>query len=108
MGIVGIGIIPETAPLLAAGASGGNGVDVDAFCRTSLPDVYAVGDCAAHANKYAGGAQIRLESVQNANDQAKWAVSDILGQPVEYDAVHWFWSNKSEERRVGEEGDRTG
>ena len=94
MVIVGIGIIPETAPLLAAGASGGNGVDVDAFCRTSLPDVYAVGDCAAHANKYAGGAQIRLESVQNANDQAKVAVSDIMGQPVEYDAVPWFWSNQ--------------
>jgi 3-phenylpropionate/trans-cinnamate dioxygenase ferredoxin reductase subunit len=94
MVIVGIGIIPETAPLLAAGASGGNGVDVDAFCRTSLPDVYAVGDCAAHANKYAGGAQIRLESVQNANDQAKVAVSDIMGQPIEYDAVPWFWSNQ--------------
>lgn len=94
MVIVGIGIIPETAPLLGAGASGGNGVDVDAFCRTSLPDVYAVGDCAAHANKYAGGAQIRLESVQNANDQAKVAVSDIMGQPMEYDAVPWFWSNQ--------------
>ncbi|HKX22859.1 MAG TPA: oxidoreductase C-terminal domain-containing protein, partial [Rhizorhapis sp.] len=92
--IVGIGIIPETAPLLAAGAGGGNGVDVDAFCRTSLPDVYAVGDCAAHANKFAGGAQIRLESVQNANDQAKVAVSNILGQSVEYDAVPWFWSNQ--------------
>lgn len=94
MVIVGIGIIPETGPLLAAGASGGNGVDVDAFCRTSLPDIYAVGDCAAHANKFAGGAQIRLESVQNANDQAKVAVSDILGQSVEYDAVPWFWSNQ--------------
>src|SRR3546814_19244082 len=43
MVIVGIGIIPETAPLLAAGASGGKGVDLDAFCRTSLPGVYAVG-----------------------------------------------------------------
>lgn len=94
MAIVGIGIIPETAPLLAAGASGGNGVDVDAFCRTSLPDIYAVGDCAAHANRFAAGAQIRLESVQNANDQAKVAVSDILGQSVEYDAVPWFWSNQ--------------
>src|SRR3546814_911004 len=87
MVIVGIGIIPETAPLLAAGASGGNGVDVDAFCRTSLPDVYAVGDCAAHANKYAGGAQIRLESVQTANVQAQVAVSDIMGPPVEYDEI---------------------
>src|SRR3546814_563371 len=68
--------------------------DVCSSDLTSLPDVYAVGDCAAHANKYAGGAQIRLESVQNANDQAKVAVSDIMGQPVEYDAVPWFWSNQ--------------
>tara|TARA_R110000782_G_scaffold78276_9_gene155764 strand:- start:192887 stop:194116 length:1230 start_codon:yes stop_codon:yes gene_type:complete len=92
--IVGIGIIPETAPLIAAGASGGNGIDVDAFCRTSLPDIYAIGDCANHANKHARGAQIRLESVQNANDQAKTAVQHIMGEPKEYDALPWFWSNQ--------------
>ena len=92
--IVGIGIVPETAPLIAAGASGGNGVDVDEFCRTSLPDIYAIGDCAAHTNAYARGAQLRLESVQNANDQAKVAVMHILDQPVKYDAVPWFWSNQ--------------
>lgn len=94
MVIVGIGIIPETAPLIAAGAAGGNGVDVDAYCRTNLPDIYAVGDCAAHANGFARGAQIRLESVQNANDQAKVAVQHILGQENAYDAVPWFWSNQ--------------
>lgn len=92
--IVGIGIVPETAPLITAGASGGNGVDVDDYCRTSLPDVYAIGDCAAHANTYARGAQIRLESVQNANDQARVAVMHIMGEPMEYDAVPWFWSNQ--------------
>lgn len=92
--IVGIGIIPETAPLIAAGAAGSNGVDVDAYCRTSLPDVYAIGDCAAHANRHARGAHIRLESVQNANDQAKVVVQDIVGKPAEYDALPWFWSNQ--------------
>lgn len=92
--IVGIGIIPETAPLILAGASGGNGVDVDAYCRTSLPDVYAIGDCASHANRHARGAQIRLESVQNANDQAKVAVQHIMGEPAEYEALPWFWSNQ--------------
>jgi 3-phenylpropionate/trans-cinnamate dioxygenase ferredoxin reductase subunit len=76
--IVGIGIIPSVGPLLAAGAAGGNGVDVDEFCRTSLPDVYAIGDCAAHANGFAEGAVIRLESVQNANDMATTAVKSIL------------------------------
>ena len=92
--IVGIGIVPETGPLIAAGAIGGNGVDVDAYCRTSLPDIYAIGDCACHANPFARGERIRLESVQNANDQAKVAVQHIIGSPIEYDAVPWFWSNQ--------------
>lgn len=92
--IVGIGIVPETAPLIAAGASGGNGVDVDAYCRTGLPDIYAIGDCACHANPFARGEQIRLESVQNANDQARVAVQHIMGEPAPYEAVPWFWSNQ--------------
>ncbi len=94
MVIVGIGIVPAVEPVLAAGAAGGNGVLVDAQCRTSLPDVYAVGDCALHSNRFAEGAVIRLESVQNANDQASVAVKTILGQEVAYDAVPWFWSNQ--------------
>ena len=66
--VVGIGIVPAVGPLIAAGAAGGNGVEVDPWCRTSLPDIYAIGDCAAHANPYADGAVVRLESVQNAHD----------------------------------------
>lgn len=92
--IVGIGIIPCVSPLLSAGASGGNGVDVDEFCRTSLPDVYAIGDCAAHTNDFADGTVIRLESVQNANDMATTAAKDICGEPVPYKATPWFWSNQ--------------
>jgi 3-phenylpropionate/trans-cinnamate dioxygenase ferredoxin reductase subunit len=94
MVIVGIGIVPSVAPLLAAGAAGGNGVTADARCRTSLPAVYAIGDCAAHANRYAGGANIRLESVQNAHDQAAIVAKDLTGNGVDYDAVPWFWSNQ--------------
>jgi 3-phenylpropionate/trans-cinnamate dioxygenase ferredoxin reductase subunit len=94
MVIVGIGIIPAVEPLLAAGAAGGNGVDVDELCRTSLPDVFAIGDCAMHANDFAGGARIRLESVQNANDQASVVAKAIVGQPAPYHAVPWFWSNQ--------------
>ncbi len=92
--IVGIGIIAETAPLIAAGATGGNGIDVDTYCRTSLPDIYAIGDCACHANPFARGEKIRLESVQNANDQAKVAVQHIIGHPIEYNVVPWFWSDQ--------------
>ncbi len=92
--IVGIGIVPAIGPLIAAGAAGGNGVDVDEFCRTSLSDVFAIGDCAAHANGFADGAVIRLESVQNANDMATCAARAIMGEPQAYAATPWFWSNQ--------------
>ena len=92
--IVGIGIVPAVAPLLAAGAAGGNGVDVDDHCRTSLAHVFAIGDCAAHTNAFAGGAHIRLESVQNANDMATTVARLLTGNPKPYYAVPWFWSNQ--------------
>ncbi|MGU3314826.1 NAD(P)/FAD-dependent oxidoreductase [Sphingomonas sp. M6A6_1c] len=94
MVIVGIGIVPAVQPLLDAGAAGGNGVEVDAQCRTSLAQVFAIGDCAMHANAFADGARIRLESVQNANDQATVVAKTIAGTPVDYHAVPWFWSNQ--------------
>jgi 3-phenylpropionate/trans-cinnamate dioxygenase ferredoxin reductase subunit len=92
--IVGIGIVPAVAPLIAAGAAGGNGVDVDEYCRTSLPDVYAIGDCAAFACDYAGGAVMRVESVQNANDMATCVAKALCGDPQPYRAFPWFWSNQ--------------
>ncbi|MGS1015802.1 NAD(P)/FAD-dependent oxidoreductase [Allosphingosinicella humi] len=94
MVIVGIGIVPSVQPLLDAGAVGDGGVNVDGFCRTSLSGIHAIGDCAAHENRFAAGARMRLESVQNANDQAMTAVRDILGQPQPYTATPWFWSNQ--------------
>lgn len=94
MVIVGIGIIPAVAPLLTAGAAGGAGVDVDAYCRTSLPDIYAIGDCAAHANDFAGGNVMRVESVQNANDMANALAKSLTGELTAYHAVPWFWSNQ--------------
>jgi 3-phenylpropionate/trans-cinnamate dioxygenase ferredoxin reductase component len=94
MVIVGIGIIPAIAPLIAAGAEGANGVTVDENCRTSLPHIFAIGDCAAHSNRFAEGAMIRLESVQNANDQASVVAKTICGDPQPYKATPWFWSNQ--------------
>ena len=92
--IVGIGIIPSVGALLTAGAAGGGGVDVDEYCRTSLPDIFAIGDCAAHANDFAGGAVMRVESVQNANDMANAVAKSICGESTIYRAVPWFWSNQ--------------
>ena len=97
MVVVGIGIEPAVGPLLAAGAAAGPGVGgvlVDGLCRTSLSDVFAIGDCAAHANAFAGGRVIRLESVQNANDQATTVAKALTDSPEPYAAVPWFWSNQ--------------
>jgi len=94
MVIVGIGLVPEVQALREAGAACSNGVEVDGRCRTSLPDVYAVGDCALHENRYAGGARVRLESVQNAVDQSKVVAANLAGVPTDYNAVPWFWSNQ--------------
>ena len=77
-----------------AGASGANGVDVDEFCRTTLDDIYAIGDCAAHANPYASNAVIRLESVQNAHDMAACVARGLMGEAEPYGALPWFWSNQ--------------
>ena len=92
--IVGIGITPAVAPLRTAGAAGENGVDVDEQCRTSLPDIFAIGDCAAHRNGFAAYARIRVESVQNANDQATVVSKTIVGEEASYQSIPWFWSNQ--------------
>ncbi|MBA3863708.1 MAG: pyridine nucleotide-disulfide oxidoreductase [Erythrobacter sp.] len=94
MVVAGIGIVPAVAPLIAAGAAGSNGVDVDFCCRTTLDDIYAIGDCAAHANPFADGAVIRLESVQNAHDMANTVARAIMGEKEPYHALPWFWSNQ--------------
>jgi 3-phenylpropionate/trans-cinnamate dioxygenase ferredoxin reductase subunit len=88
--IVGIGLVPSIAPL------GVESLTVDAHCRTEIPHVYAIGDCAGHANAFAGGATIRLESVQNAVDMAKAAAAHIVhGDAAKpYRACPWFWSNQ--------------
>ncbi|WP_068083064.1 NAD(P)/FAD-dependent oxidoreductase, partial [Novosphingobium rosa] len=92
--IVGIGIVPEVAPLEAAGAAVGNGVLVDRHCATSLTGIYAIGDLAAHANGFADGATVRLESVQNAVDMAITVARNIAGEATPYSALPWFWSNQ--------------
>lgn len=92
--IVGIGIVPAVQALLEAGAKGGNGVDVDGQCRTSLADVFAIGDCACHHNRFADDASVRLESVQNAVDQANVVARTLMNQEARYESLPWFWSNQ--------------
>ncbi|HEY4665055.1 MAG TPA: FAD-dependent oxidoreductase [Comamonas sp.] len=92
--VVGIGIVPNAEPLLEAGAEGGNGIAVDAYCRSSLPDVYAIGDVALHASLWCEGAPIRIESVQNASDMATSVARTLSGSAEPYRAIPWFWSQQ--------------
>jgi len=91
--IVGIGIEPVIQPLVAAGAQaapGGTGVLVDDLCRTSLADVYCVGDCTVMR----GGPGIRIESRHNATEQAHTAGKAISGAPRPLRLLPWFWSHQ--------------
>ena len=90
----GIGIVPAVQALLEAGAEGGNGVVVDGQCRTSLADVFAIGDCACHHNRFADDASVRLESVQNAVDQANVVARTLMNQEARYESLPWFRSNQ--------------
>jgi 3-phenylpropionate/trans-cinnamate dioxygenase ferredoxin reductase subunit len=70
-----------------AGSKGAAGVHVNAQCRTSLPDILAVGDCALHAHRFVDGSAVQLASVQNTTDQASAAAKAILGEDVVYEAT---------------------
>ncbi|MGR9276190.1 NAD(P)/FAD-dependent oxidoreductase [Rhizobium leguminosarum] len=91
--LVGIGAVPNTEIAVDAGLECPNGIAVDALGQTSDPDIFAAGDCTLHPNRYAGGA-FRLESVQNAIDQAKVVAGAMMGETTPYDAVPWFWSDQ--------------
>lgn len=91
--IIGIGVNANTELAANAGLAVERGIMVDEFARTNDPDIYAVGDCATGMHMRFG-APTRLESVQNAVDQAVVAAKSILGEPVAYDALPWFWSDQ--------------
>jgi 3-phenylpropionate/trans-cinnamate dioxygenase ferredoxin reductase component len=93
--VVGVGVLPNVELARDAGLACDNGILVDGHGRTEDPRVFAAGECTNHPNRFAGG-RARLESVQNAVDQAKAVAAAILGRPVPYDEVPWFWSDQYE------------
>lgn len=92
--VVGIGIVPNVELAAEAGLAVENGVVVDELLSTEDPAVSAIGDCAAFPCRHAGGARVRLESVQNAADQARCVAARLVGRPAPYAAVPWFWSDQ--------------
>lgn len=91
--IVGVGIRVNTALAEHAGVSINNGIEVDEYGKTSKPNVFAIGDCTYHKNQHYNR-WLRLESVQNAVDQAKNVARTITGHPIPYDTIPWFWSDQ--------------
>ena len=89
--IVGVGIIPATALAEAGGLTIENGIKTDQFARTSDSSIWAAGDC---ATCNFNGADIRIESVGNAIDQAEAAAKNMLGQETPYEPKPWFWSDQ--------------
>jgi len=93
MVIIGVGVIPNTELAEEAGLKVDNGVVVDEFARTNDPDIVAAGDVTMHHNPIYDKT-LRLESVQNATDQAKTAANTICGKLEPYSALPWFWSDQ--------------
>ena len=91
--IVGVGAIATTALAGTAGLACDNGIVVDEYCRTSDAAIYAAGDCTNHPS-LRFGRRVRLESVDNAFEQAKTAALNLLDRPVAHDRVPWFWSDQ--------------
>lgn len=90
--VVGIGIVPAVELAARAGLAVGNGVVVDRSCRTSHPNVFAAGDVADQPDFFGG--RVRLETYQNAADQAAAAAQAMLGREVDYLRPCWFWSDQ--------------
>ncbi len=91
--LVGIGVLPNSELAADAGLPVENGILVDELLLTADPAISAIGDCAAYPSRFASG-RVRLESVQNAVDQARCVAARLVGRPAPYTAVPWFWSDQ--------------
>lgn len=92
--VVGVGVVPNVELAVAAGLPVDNGIVVDEFLRTCDDAIFAIGDCANYPSAHANYQRVRLESVQNAVDQAHCVAANILGRAAKYIAVPWFWSDQ--------------
>ncbi|WP_211358938.1 NAD(P)/FAD-dependent oxidoreductase [Nesterenkonia populi] len=95
--LIGVGVAPNTELAEAAGLAVDNGILVDARLRTEDPRIWAIGDCANYPNAHSRS-MTRLESVQNATDQARYLATALTAasaeDPGDYCSLPWFWSNQ--------------
>lgn len=93
--VYGIGVLPNTELASEAGLAVNNGIVVDAQLLTSDPAISAIGDVVSFPSPWSPQ-PIRLESVQNAVDQAKTVAARLMGKPASYTALPWFWTDQGE------------
>jgi 3-phenylpropionate/trans-cinnamate dioxygenase ferredoxin reductase component len=96
--VIGIGVIPRVELAVQLGLDVAGGIVVDAACLASDGRTVAAGDCAIMPNPYPAGVSgmVRIESVNNALEQAKIAAATLLGQDAAYVSVPWFWSDQAD------------
>ncbi len=96
--LVGIGVSPATEVAGSAGIATGEGIIVDSACRTDTADIFAIGDCARFPCRWTGEDR-RIESIQNAQDQARTVAAAIAGDAdARYEALPWFWSDQFKDK----------
>ena len=95
--VVGVGVLPNVELAANAGLAVGSGIIVDKYLLTDDPDISAIGDCALFSSHRFGG-QLRLESVQNATDQARCVAARLTGDVKVYDGLPWFWSDQGDDK----------
>lgn len=95
MVVLGTGAVPNVELATEAGLAVDNGIIVDEHMRASVEHVYAIGDCVSYQHFHAGR-RVRLESVQNATDQAKHVARSIVGRGTPFRDVAWFWSDQGD------------
>ena len=91
--LVGIGGIPNTEIAENTDIEINNGISIDSKCKTNINNIFSMGDCTNFWSELYGK-KIRLESVQNAIDQAKVLADNIMNIDSRYDSVPWFWSDQ--------------
>lgn len=95
MVVIGTGAVPNVELAVMAGLAIDNGIVVDDNLRTSASHVYAIGDCVSY-DHFQAGRRVRLESVQNATDQAKHVARTIVGREAPFREIAWFWSDQGD------------
>jgi 3-phenylpropionate/trans-cinnamate dioxygenase ferredoxin reductase component len=95
--VVGVGVLPNVELAHEAGLPVAAGIIVNEQLLTADPNISAIGDCALFASPRFGGS-LRLESVQNATDQARCVAARLTGDAKTYDGLPWFWSDQGDDK----------